>query len=233
MPRSSDHKASCPRRSQPTWKSRMSCSSSQLPCDLGSQTMTGRYGEHVPDSFAGTALLTLVIHGPSSRRSSSRSIDHPWNSLSAIDRNWLPAETVLAHWPLPFLLLFAPGGGKEHLWFTGFCGGPSAPDIASGKLIIYPPDGIVVTAITGPCDKEQRRLWCMLHRMCDMISPIKQAPWKRVKLARREVKPERGIFERPKGSGDWWINYYVNGTQHREKAGTRSDAKALYKERKA
>ena len=52
-------------------------------------------------------------------------------------------------------------------------------------------------------------------------------------MARREVKRERGVFERPKGSGVWWINYYVDGKQHREKAGTRSDAKDLYKERKA
>jgi integrase len=52
-------------------------------------------------------------------------------------------------------------------------------------------------------------------------------------MARREVKQERGVFERPKGSGVWWINYYVGGKQHREKAGSRSDAKDLYKERKA
>ena len=52
-------------------------------------------------------------------------------------------------------------------------------------------------------------------------------------MARREMKKERGVFERPKGSGVWWINYYVDGKQHREKAGSRSDAKDLYKERKA
>jgi integrase len=52
-------------------------------------------------------------------------------------------------------------------------------------------------------------------------------------MAKREVKQERGVFEKLKGSGDWWINYYVNGKQHREKAGSRSDAKDLYKERKA
>jgi integrase len=46
-------------------------------------------------------------------------------------------------------------------------------------------------------------------------------------------KKERGIFERPDGSGVWWINYYVNGKQHREKAGRRSDAVALYQKRKA
>ena len=29
----------------------------------------------------------------------------------------------------------------------------------------------------------------------------------------------RGLFERPAGSGCWWINYYVDGKQHREKVG--------------
>jgi hypothetical protein len=43
----------------------------------------------------------------------------------------------------------------------------------------------------------------------------------------------RGLFERPPGSGVWWINYYVNGKQHREKAGRRGDALALYQKRKA
>lgn len=49
----------------------------------------------------------------------------------------------------------------------------------------------------------------------------------------REIKPVRGVFERPKGSGIWWINYYVNGKQHREKAGNRSAAIELYRARKA
>lgn len=52
-------------------------------------------------------------------------------------------------------------------------------------------------------------------------------------MAKRKLKKERGIFERPKGSGVWWINYYQDGQQHREKAGTRQDAKDLYKIRKA
>lgn len=43
----------------------------------------------------------------------------------------------------------------------------------------------------------------------------------------------RGVFERPPGSGIWWINYYVNGKQHREKVGRKSDAIALYQKRKA
>ncbi len=43
----------------------------------------------------------------------------------------------------------------------------------------------------------------------------------------------RGLFERPAGSGCWWINYYVGGKQHREKVGRRGDALALYQKRKA
>jgi hypothetical protein len=50
---------------------------------------------------------------------------------------------------------------------------------------------------------------------------------------KKELERVRGIFERPAGSGVWWINYYVNGKQHREKAGRRSDAVALYQKRKA
>jgi hypothetical protein len=37
---------------------------------------------------------------------------------------------------------------------------------------------------------------------------------------------DRGIFERPKGSGIFWINYYVNGKQHREKVGAKGNASA-------
>jgi integrase len=47
------------------------------------------------------------------------------------------------------------------------------------------------------------------------------------------VKPVRGIFERPKGSGLWWINFYQEGKQHREKVGARSAAIDLYRIRKA
>jgi hypothetical protein len=43
----------------------------------------------------------------------------------------------------------------------------------------------------------------------------------------------KGVFERPVGSGSWWINYYVDGKQYREKVGRRSDALALYQKRKA
>lgn len=50
---------------------------------------------------------------------------------------------------------------------------------------------------------------------------------------KQKEKPVRGIFERPAGSGVWWVNYYVDGKQHREKAGRKSDAIALYQKRKA
>jgi len=50
---------------------------------------------------------------------------------------------------------------------------------------------------------------------------------------KKEEKQIRGIFERPAGSGCWWINYYAGGKQHREKAGRRGDAIALYQKRKA
>jgi hypothetical protein len=50
---------------------------------------------------------------------------------------------------------------------------------------------------------------------------------------RDQPKPVRGVFERPKGSGVWWVSYYENGRQHREKAGSRATAIDLYRERKA
>lgn len=42
----------------------------------------------------------------------------------------------------------------------------------------------------------------------------------------------RGVFERPPGSGVWWINYYDHGKQHREKIGRKSDAIEAYMDRK-
>ena len=52
-------------------------------------------------------------------------------------------------------------------------------------------------------------------------------------VPKKDMKKERGVFERPPGSGVWWIRYYVNGKRHREKVGRRSDAINLYKTRKA
>lgn len=52
-------------------------------------------------------------------------------------------------------------------------------------------------------------------------------------MARKDGK-DRGLFERPKGSDVWWIRYHDhNGSERREKAGSKSDAVALYRERKA
>lgn len=42
-----------------------------------------------------------------------------------------------------------------------------------------------------------------------------------------------GVFEKPKGSGIWWILYYANGVrQPREKVGSKSNALKLYQKRK-
>jgi integrase len=44
---------------------------------------------------------------------------------------------------------------------------------------------------------------------------------------------ERGVFERPKGSGIWWIRYADQyGKLHREKVGPKSLARAAYQKRK-
>ena len=44
---------------------------------------------------------------------------------------------------------------------------------------------------------------------------------------------ERGIFERPKDSGIWWVVYFdENGRKHREKVGPKSLALKVYRKRK-
>ncbi|CAN5675561.1 hypothetical protein BH10ACI4_BH10ACI4_11450 [soil metagenome] len=43
----------------------------------------------------------------------------------------------------------------------------------------------------------------------------------------------RGVYEKPEGSGIWWIHYYAAGKRHREKVGRKSDAIKLYQSRKA
>jgi len=53
------------------------------------------------------------------------------------------------------------------------------------------------------------------------------------KASDEKEKNPRGLFERPPGSGVWWINYYEHGKQHREKVGRKSDAIDLYRVRKA
>lgn len=50
---------------------------------------------------------------------------------------------------------------------------------------------------------------------------------------KREPKKQRGVFERPKGSGIWWIRYVdADGILHREKVGSRAAAIAAYQLRK-
>lgn len=56
-----------------------------------------------------------------------------------------------------------------------------------------------------------------------------------MKQKRTEEQPrrERGIFERPKDSGVWWVRYAdENGCIHREKVGSKSRARTLYEKRK-
>jgi hypothetical protein len=48
-----------------------------------------------------------------------------------------------------------------------------------------------------------------------------------------KAKAVRGVYEHPAGSGVYWIHYYAEGKRHREKAGRKSDALALYQKRKA
>jgi hypothetical protein len=44
---------------------------------------------------------------------------------------------------------------------------------------------------------------------------------------------QRGIFERPKGSGVWWVRYHdEDGREHREKVGPKKLAGDVYKKRK-
>lgn len=49
----------------------------------------------------------------------------------------------------------------------------------------------------------------------------------------KQMKKVRGVFERPKGSGIWWICYYDQyGRKHRECVGMRSAAIDVYQQRK-
>jgi hypothetical protein len=59
-----------------------------------------------------------------------------------------------------------------------------------------------------------------------------QAREARAIMKSERAKKERGVFEKEPGSGEWWIQYYAGGRRHREKAGTKSNAKDLYRKRK-
>jgi integrase len=53
-------------------------------------------------------------------------------------------------------------------------------------------------------------------------------------MGRSAEAKHRGVFERPRSSGDWWIRYAdEHGCIHREKAGSKSLAIRLYTRRKA
>jgi hypothetical protein len=44
---------------------------------------------------------------------------------------------------------------------------------------------------------------------------------------------QRGIFERPKGSGEWWVRYHdEHGREHRERVGPKGLALQVYRKRK-
>jgi site-specific recombinase XerD len=51
-------------------------------------------------------------------------------------------------------------------------------------------------------------------------------------MPRKIEKKERGVFEKDHGSDIWWIRYYIDGRERREKVGRRGDAIKLYKVRK-
>jgi site-specific recombinase XerD len=51
-------------------------------------------------------------------------------------------------------------------------------------------------------------------------------------VARRRDVKQRGVFERPKGSGVFWIRYFVHGRERREKVGGKQEAIDRYRERK-
>jgi hypothetical protein len=49
----------------------------------------------------------------------------------------------------------------------------------------------------------------------------------------RPVNKQRGVFERPKGSGTWWICYFDQyGRKLREMVGFRQTAIEIYRQRK-
>ncbi len=51
-------------------------------------------------------------------------------------------------------------------------------------------------------------------------------------MARKDGK-DRGIQEKPKGSGKWWVRLFVNGRERRYRCDSKSQAKALYGRLKA
>ncbi len=51
--------------------------------------------------------------------------------------------------------------------------------------------------------------------------------------AAKSEKKVRGVYEHPKGSKIYWVQYFADGKRHRERAGNKSTAISLYQKRKA
>src|ERR1035438_3545412 len=52
-------------------------------------------------------------------------------------------------------------------------------------------------------------------------------------MAIKREKKHRGVYEVETGSGIWWVRYQADGKIKREKVGRKSDAIALYQQRKS
>jgi integrase len=52
-------------------------------------------------------------------------------------------------------------------------------------------------------------------------------------MAIKAEKKHRGVYEKEHGSGIWWVRYTADGKIKREKVGRKSDAIALYQQRKS
>jgi site-specific recombinase XerD len=71
-------------------------------------------------------------------------------------------------------------------------------------------------------------------RLTETLGNVNSQPLTgKVRHVARGRKPERGVFEKLSGSGEWWIRYVdAQGRYRREKAGTKSAATLLYRKRK-
>jgi hypothetical protein len=52
-------------------------------------------------------------------------------------------------------------------------------------------------------------------------------------MPRKTTAKPTGVWEKEQGSGVWWIRFRAEGKLKREKVGRKSDAIALYQQRKA
>jgi hypothetical protein len=80
--------------------------------------------------------------------------------------------------------------------------------MASGKVMLHPSTGItIVMAVTDLRGSQEQHL-CACCNGYNMLLVRRNMHQEGAQMARREIKKERGVFERPKGSGVWWINYF-------------------------